>query len=255
MSTPSRKPGSKPTSLFSSGFAYSHLDNTFFGSRIYGSDFDVGYAPNAQYGFGYFNLGGSSRLNEYVDGPEPPLQTGALFHRHPFRAACKRMMWMRPPAALKPLAPASPWPLPPLATQAISMCAAALDLAYAGFTNWVLHARVDLTEVDGNLDQYGGLIPINGIGVPGVQSVIDERNFIQKYTAGARWYPSRRAHLDAGGYFKQDDYHYVSSLDSTPDNGPTRYPGYLEMQKFATYDANTRLTLRLSAEPEPHEPL
>ena len=120
-----------------------------------------------------------------------------------------------------------------------------LDLAYRGFTNWVLHARVDLTEADGNLDQYGGLIPINGIGVPGVQSGIDERNFIQKYTAGARWYPSRRVTVDAGGYYKQDDYHYDSSLDSTPDNSPTAYPGYLEMQKFTTCDANIRLTLRL----------
>jgi hypothetical protein len=102
-----------------------------------------------------------------------------------------------------------------------------------------------LTEVDGNLDQYGGLIPIEGIGVPGVQSGIDERNFIQKYTAGARWYPSRRVTVDVGGYYKLDDYHYDSSVDSTPDNSPTAYPGYLEMQKFMTCDGNIRLTLRL----------
>jgi hypothetical protein len=120
-----------------------------------------------------------------------------------------------------------------------------LDLAYKGFTNWVLHARVDITEVDGNLDQYGGLIPINGIGIPGAQSQIDERNFIQKYAAGARWYPSRRVTVDAGGYFKQDDYHYVNPVDSTPDNSATAYPGYLAMQKFATYDGNLRLTVRL----------
>ena len=56
----------KTNLMVSSGFAYSHLDNTFSGSRIYGSDFDVGYAPNAQNGFGYFDLSGNSRLNEYV---------------------------------------------------------------------------------------------------------------------------------------------------------------------------------------------
>ena len=110
----------------------------------------------------------------------------------------------------------------------------------------MLHARVDLTEADGNLDQYGGLIPIGGIGVPGVISQIDERNFIQKYSAGARWYPIAPRHVDLGGYFKQDDYHYVGPLDSTPDNSATAYPGFLEMQKFATYDGNIRLTLRLT---------
>jgi hypothetical protein len=121
-----------------------------------------------------------------------------------------------------------------------------LDLAYRGFTNWVLHARADLTEADGTLDQYGGLIPIGGIGIPGVQSGIDERNFIQKYTAGARWYPARRVTVDFGGYYKADDYHYVSSVDSTPDNSATGYPGYLAMQNFTTYDGNLRLTVRLT---------
>ena len=46
----------KKNLMLSSGFAYSDLDNNFSGSRIYGSDFDVGYVPNALSDFGYYDL-------------------------------------------------------------------------------------------------------------------------------------------------------------------------------------------------------
>jgi hypothetical protein len=234
----------KTNLLLSSGFAYSHLDNTFFGSRIYGSDFDVGYVPNAQYDLGYFNLGGKSRMNEYVmdlnllykPAPDFTIIPSVRIEKDCADAVSSGFETL---GAYTPVAFNSSGDAGDLDVRG------RLDLAYRGFSNWVLHARVDLTEVDGNLDQYGGLIPINGIGIPGVQSMIDERNFIQKYTAGARWYPLRRVTVDVGGYYKLDDYHYDSPLDSTPDNSSTAYPGFLEMQKFATYDGNFRLTWRL----------
>jgi hypothetical protein len=56
----------KTNVLFSVGFSYSDLDNDFSGSRIYGTDFDVGYVPSAANGFGYYGLNGGSRLHEYV---------------------------------------------------------------------------------------------------------------------------------------------------------------------------------------------
>ena len=52
--------------MVSSGFSFSDLDNDFSGSRIYGSEYDVSYAPNAQNGFGYYGLNGGSHLYEYV---------------------------------------------------------------------------------------------------------------------------------------------------------------------------------------------
>jgi hypothetical protein len=229
--------------LLSSGFAYSRLDNTFFGSRIYGSDFDVGYVPNAQYGLGYYNLNGNSRMNEYVmdlnllykPAPDLTIIPSVRVEKDDDNAAS---------SGIETLGANTPVPFSSEGDAGNLDVRSRLDVAYRGFTNWVLHAGVDLTEVEGNLNQYGGLIPIGGIGVPGVQSGIDERNFIEKYTAGVRWYPSRRVTLDAGGYYKLDSYHYDSSVDSTPNNGPIRYPGYLEMQKFATYDGNLRLTFR-----------
>ena len=43
----------------------------------------------------------------------------------------------------------------------------------------------------------------------------DDRRFFQKYSAGARWYPSRGVTLDVGGYYKLNHYHYDNGLDST----------------------------------------
>ncbi len=230
--------------VLSSGFAYSRMDNTFSGSRIYGSDFDVAYAPNAQYGFGYFDLSGKSRMNEYV------MDLNLLYIPAPNLTIIPSVRVEKDASddissGYETLGVSSPVAFNSSGDAGDLDVRGRLDLAYRGFTNWVLHARYDVTEADGDLDQYGGLIPIGGIGVPGVQSGINERNFIQKYTAGARWYPSRRVTLDFGGYYKQDDYHYASAVDSTPDNSATAYPGYLAMQKFDTYDGNLRLTLRL----------
>lgn len=235
----------KTNLMVSTAFAYTHLDNTFSGSRIYGSEFDVGYVPNANYGFGYFNLGGESRLNEYVMDanlfylPTPNFTITPSIRIQKDGADSEA-------AGIETLGVSTPVSFNSAGDTGDLDIRARLDLAYKGVTNWVFHARFDMTEATGDLDQYGGLIPIGGIGVPGVISEINERNFIQKYSAGARWYPSRKIIVDAGGYFKQDDYHYTDPVDSTPDNGPITYPGFLEMQKFTTYDGNVRLTLRVA---------
>jgi hypothetical protein len=234
----------KTNLLLSSGLSYSHLDNTFFGSRTYGSDFDAGYTPNAQYGFGYYNLNGSSHLDEYVMDLNLLYKPAPDFTFIPSVRVQKdysdeSSSGMETLGASLPVAFAANGDAGDLDVRG------RLDFAYRGFTNWVLHARVDLTDVDGNLDQYGGLIPINGIGIPGVQSGIEERNFIQKYTAGARWYPLRCLTVDAGGYYKNDVYHYDNTLASTSNDGVIGYPGFLEEQKFATYDGNVRVSWRL----------
>src|SRR5262249_44793291 len=119
-----------------------------------------------------------------------------------------------------------------------------LDLTYNGITNWVLYGRAELTEGDGNLNEKGGLVPVDGIGVPPIQRDTDDDRFFQKYSAGARWYPARAMTLDFGGYYKRNNYDYEHNIDSTPNNSANRYPAYLLTQHFDTYDGNVRLTLR-----------
>ena len=91
-----------------------------------------------------------------------------------------------------------------------------LDVRYTGVTNWVFCARGDWTEGDGNLNDAGGLGPVNGIGIPGVFNETDTWRFFQKYSLDARWYPLRRASVDAGGYYKINDYHYDNPTRTAP---------------------------------------
>jgi hypothetical protein len=233
----------KKNLLLSAGFSYSDLDNNFSGSRIYGSDFDVGYVPSIQNGFGFYNLLGSSSEQEYV----MDLNLMAKPNEHLSIVPSVRVQKEDLNASsggLETLGDNTPAPFSSVSEQGILDVRERLDVTYNGFTNWVLYARGDLTEGTGNLNENGGLIPINGIGIPSILRQTDENRLFQKYSAGVRWYPTRQIILDVGGYYKNNNYDYSHDVDSTPNNSDNRYPAYLVMQDFETYDGNLRLTLR-----------
>ena len=231
--------------MLSSGFAFSDLDNDFSGSRVYGSDFDINYVPNAQSGFGYYRLNGGSHLYEYVGDLNLLLKPWP----HVTIVPSLRIQAQNDNATangFETLGAYQPVPFNATSSGNDLDVRERLDLTYSGITNWVLYARGEWTEGNGNLADSGGLVPINGIGIPGVQEQMDVDRFFQKYSAGARWYPARRLTIDGGGYYKSKQYHYNFPLDSTPNDptSPNRYPDYLVMQDFETYDGNLRVTLR-----------
>lgn len=231
--------------MFSSGFSYSDLDTDFSGSRIYGSDFDVSYAPNAQNGFGYFGLNGGSRLREYVADlnlfykPSPTVTITPSVR-------VQMEDWNANSAGMETLADQASTPFLASSDRSLLDVRERLDLRYTGITNWVLYARAELTEGDGNLNENGGLGPVNGFGVAPIERKTEDRRFFQKYSAGARWYPSRRVTVDGSAYYKLNDYDYDHLVDSTPNDraSPNRYPAYLAIQNFETWDGSLRLTLR-----------
>ena len=223
----------KPTLSFSSGFLFSTLDSDTTGSRIY-SDFD----PNVVTpGLGYTNLVGGGQDQEYVLN--------------------LNLMWLpRKDLSIVPSlrVQKKDWDADSFAsgttgTPLLSAASSAdgdsldvterLDVNYTGLTNWVLYARGEWTEGAGNLRENGGLEQI----APVTRDSDDERLF-QKYAIGARWYPSRKVTIDVGGYYKFNQYDYDHNVDSTLNGGANRYPAYLVMQDFETYDGNLRLTLR-----------
>lgn len=235
----------KKNLMLSAGFSYSDLNNDFSGSRIYGSDFDVNYVPMAQNSFGYYALSGGSRLHEYVadvnlmDKPTPTLTIVPSLR-------VQKEDWNADAAGFETLGDNAPVPFTSSSDRGVIDVRERLDVTYNGLTNWVLYGRGELTEGSGNLNELGGLVPVNDIGVPPIQRETDDGRFFQKYSLGARWYPTRRITVDAGGYYKLDRYDYNNQADSTP-NGPTsfdRYPAYLVLQDFETYDGHLRLTLR-----------
>ena len=231
--------------MLSSGFAYSDLDNTFTGSRIYGTDFGVNYMPSALNGLGYFALNGGSHLHEYVGdlnlftklAPNLTLVPSLRIDHQNTEASS---------SGIETLSDFTPVPFTADSSQTDLDVRERLDLTYTGFTNWVLYVRGELAEGGGNLAEDGGLVPVNGIGVPGIQRQTDDDRFFQKYGAGARWYPLRRLTIDAGGYYKRDAYNYENPVDSTSNDAfsPNRYPAYLVVQNLDTYDGNLRITLR-----------
>ncbi|MGH7868112.1 MAG: hypothetical protein ACREP9_10965, partial [Candidatus Dormibacteraceae bacterium] len=233
----------KKNLMVSSGFSYSDLDTDFSGSRIYGTDFDVGYVPAAQNGFGYYGLTGNSHLHEYV--------MDLNLFSHPIKnlsivpsLRVQQEDWDATAGGFETFADSPAVGFNGSADRSVLDVRERLDLTYNGITNWVFYARGELTEGDGNLNQYGGLVPVAGIGIPPVQSQTDDSRFFQKYSAGARWYPLSRLTFDFGGYYKLNKYDYNNFLDSTPNNSANRYPGYLVMQDFETYDGNLRATWR-----------
>jgi hypothetical protein len=229
--------------LLSTGFSYSDLDNTFSGSRIYGTDFDVNYVPSAQNGFGYYGLNGGSRLDEYVFDVNLMAKPWSSFSIVPSVRVMKEDTDANV-TGTETLADFSPTPFSGNSSQGILDVRERLDATYNGFTNWVLYARAELTEGDDNLKANGGLVQVNGIGIPPIQQETDDNRFFQKYSLGARWYPARSVTLDVGGYYKLNQYDYNNLVDSTLNNSAIRYPAYLVVQNFETYDGNVRLTLR-----------
>src|SRR5579864_2770592 len=181
--------------FLSTGFSYSDLDNTFSGSRIYGTDFDVNYVPSAQSGFGYYGLNGGSRLDEYV------MDVNLMAKPWPNLSIVPSIRVQKEDTdasftGLETLADNTATPFNGNSNSGLLDVRERLDLNYNGFTNWVLYARGEVTEGDGNLNENGGLVQVNEIGIPPIQRETDDSRFFQKYNVGARWYPLRRMSLD-----------------------------------------------------------
>ena len=230
--------------FFSAGYMYAKLDNDLTGSRIYGDDYDVQYSPNRGNGLGYTNLVGSSQKTEQVlnlNLMSLPLKNLTLVPS----VRVQNNDWDANSSGVGTLGLNSQ-PFQAKSDGSLFEVRERLDLRYAGITNWVLYCGGEWTQGEGDLNEKGGLSQVNGIGVLPVDRATDDRTFFQKYFVGARWYPTRRVTLDLGGYYKNNHYDYDNTLDSTPNDplSGNRYPAYLVMQNFETYDGNARVTLR-----------
>jgi hypothetical protein len=232
----------KTNIMVSTGFSYSGVADNFTGSQIFGNEFNA-TAPNAPAGTGYYGLNGTSRLHDYVFDLNLFYKPSPHFNIVP-SLRVDREDWNAASSGLETAGDLPAVPYTSDGDRALIDVRERLDLTYNGRTNWVFYARSDFTEGNGSLDQLGGMVPYPAIGNTNASATTDDRRFSQKYSLGARWYPSRRVTLDAGGYYKNDQYHYDNSLAPAPDPYLTPFQDYLVMQNFETYDANIRLTLR-----------
>ena len=236
----------KKNLFFSAGYSFANLNDTFTGSRIYGDDFGVAYSPDPFNGLGYTSLHGGAHEQTHVGNVN--LMTMPV-----------KNLTIVPSLRVE----SDTWNANSsgIGTEGNDTAAFSgngngekldvrerLDMRYTGVTNWVFSCAGEWTEGSGNLYQTNGLsdYTVTGFGPPPVLSLTDETRWFQKYSAGIRWYPVRRVILDAGYYYKRNEYDYNIVQDSTsniPANGDA-YPAFLVMQNFQTHDANVRLTYR-----------
>jgi hypothetical protein len=225
--------------FLSTGFLFTDLNNDFSGSRIYGSDFDVSYAPSALNGAGFFNLNGGSHKNEYV-GNLNLMYTPLKHLTITPSVRVQKEEWNADSGTFQTFGNNAPGFLASNSDGDALDVRERLDVRYSGVTNAVLYAQGEWTQGEGNLDESGGIY----LGGP-IQRQTEDSRFFQKYAVGCRLYPARYLNVDVGGYFKKNNYDYDHTLDSTANAiGGNRYPAFLVMQDFQTYDGFGRLTLR-----------
>ena len=230
--------------FLSVGYNFANVNDNFSASRIYGDDFDVVYSPSPLNGLGYTSLNGGAHEQEHAANVN---LMATVFKNLTFVPSIRvqQNSWDANSSGVGTLG-ADTEPFTGSSdgeTLDVRQC---LDVRYTGVTNWVYYGGLQLTEGSGNLDQYGGLTQVNGFGPPTVQSRSDNSTWFQKYSLGVRWYPYRRTSIDVGGYYKDNQYDYNFPQDSTLNDAtsPDRYPGYLVLQSFQTYDGSVRLSIR-----------
>ncbi len=231
--------------VLTTGFLFSDLESDYSGSRIY-EDFDVNYVLP---GLGYYDLAGGAHQQEYVLNLNLMATPAKFWTIVPSIRVQKQDL----DAESGGTGTLSDYPGETFAGTSdrdVLDVRERLDVRYTGLTNWVLTARGEWTEGDGNLKEgnlngNGGLSQVNGIGVLPIWRETDDSRLFQKYSLGARWYPTRRLSLDLGAYYKLNAYDYDHKLDDTLNGtGGNRYPAYLVMQDFETCDGNVRVTFR-----------
>jgi len=225
--------------MFSSGFLFANLHDSLSGRRVYGDDFDVNYSPAAANGAGFVNLDGVMNRKEYVMNLNLmtiPLQNLTIIPS----MRVQKEDWDAESFANPTTGNNPPAPMLALRSNGDALdVQERLDVRYTGVTNWVLYARGEWTQGEGQLDERGG-IPANAR----IRRDTETERLFQKYTIGARWYPMRALTFDAGAYYKRNSYDYDHELDTTVNDSANRYPAYLVMQAFETFDGNLRATWR-----------
>jgi hypothetical protein len=228
--------------LFTTGYAYTDLDSDFTGYRIYGTTYDPDFANRLPDFNSFEALTGSSRLSQHVVNlnllyrPWEPVAVipSARIEKQDITS---HSHWSQPAQPFSPnLQEAS-------ADRGLLNVSEALELRYTGLTNWVFSTRGYWLQGRGDLDESW---ENRGTGANVLTRSTDDERFVQKYTAGIRWYPLRRFNLGAGYSYKLRDNNYDHPTDSTSNDPASgnRYPAFLLAQRFHTHEANFKSTWR-----------
>jgi hypothetical protein len=244
-----------PKLLLTIGDSYSRLDTDVGGSRIYGPTYNSPFnplAPNRQANDeGFINLDGGSRVDQYVANlnlmytPWPYLTiVPSIRFEHQEQVGDSLYTETRVTNATTA---ASLTDVLNTRVRRFTDVSEGIELRYTRLTNWSFYTRAELLEGQSRLKETEFDVEDEGVGPVQLTRDTESDRFVQKYTAGANWYPLRTANFGAQYYYRDRENDYEHLVDSTFYNPPATnnlYPAFILKHRFKTHDANVRMTLR-----------
>ena len=243
------------TMLFTTGYSFTTMDTDIGGSRIYGADYDAVYDPlfarRQQRDEGFFGVGGGTKLDQHVMNINLMFMPFENLTIVPSIRAEKQEQsgiahFEETNVGAPPALPAIIEAIENTRERGFTDVSEGLEMRYNGLTNWVLYARGEWLQGEGDLTEREMVLED---GVPPAQALFretDTTRFTQKYVAGANWYPLAKLNMAAQYYYKsrKNDYDHLQDDTSNASTNGNRYPAFIRDQDFATHDINFRVTYR-----------
>lgn len=223
---------------FTTGYLVDWLKTDIGGTRIFGSDYDAAFDPKfskRQYhDEGYYNLTGGSTEKQYVMNANLMITPVDSLSITPSARIEKRnrdgdSRFAESAVGASPKFTTAVDDLQAFNQRGIVEASQQLEARYTGIRNWVLYLAGDWTEGDGDYSHHTEEYATKEI----IDALVgaEDTQFVQKYTAGATWYPLKRLN------FASQYYHKIKDND---------YENYSLMSKLKsdTDDVNVRATWR-----------
>ncbi len=234
--------------FLTAAYAYTTIDTTLGGSRIYGRQFDAVYDPTfvrTGNNHGYFDLTGGTDTKQHVATLNLLYEVDENWVVVPsFRYESEGREGAVEFEETNQIAGFVPELFEDTGDRDWKEWTASVETRYSRLAGWVFTGRAEWTEGNGDLTEE----QILHEGTPHVEisRVSDYTRWVAKYTAAANWYPATWANLSLSYNNKQRETDYDNSADSTNStiSGGDRYPAFIKRQKFSTDDFTARVTFR-----------
>lgn len=231
------------------GYLISSLNSDIGGSRIFGSAYDAAFNANSakrQYhDEGYYNLQGGSAVKQYVANANLPLAPADHLTLTPAIRIEKLdtdgdSRFVESNVGPSPNFTTALDDLEAFNERGLVDATEELEARWTGIKDWVFTVSGELTEGQGDYSETEVEHETQKVDM---KRETDDTRLVQKYSAGAAWYPVKGLSLASQYYHKISDNAYDHVIDPTV-GAADQYPGYITDLELVTDDANVRATWR-----------
>jgi hypothetical protein len=234
--------------LLSSSYAYTNGDTDLAGSRIFGpttgAGFDPLFANRQAFDSGFLDLNGDAEIDRHVGRvnvagkPREDVRLQAAF-RVEKNDTDTDSDYTQTDVGTGPAFPTTQTPLSASGEVDELTLAQSLGARYTGIDRVVFY-------VDGEWEEQDHEVKERQRDVATSAALLDRKTdidrFVQKYSAGANWYPTRTVNLAAKYTYKNVDGDYDDDRDSTDNTSGDRYPAYTKSLDTESQHAYGRIS-------------